>query len=216
MRKNNLQVTAWCVVLAVCAGCQQREIKNLSSRGKNIICFGDSLTYGYGVEHGEDYPSLLAKLTRVPVINAGKSGETSPQGIQRLDKEVLQKDPRLVCIEFGGNDFLTKVPLSVTLENIESMVDQIQARGAAVALVDVSAGPLFQDYQSPLRRLASEKGAIFIPNVFHGIITNPSMKSDFFHPNRAGYALVAERIYLGIKPFLKKREDRNLHAAIDR
>jgi len=40
----------------------RREIKNISSKGKNIICFGDSITFGYGVNPGEDYPAALAKL----------------------------------------------------------------------------------------------------------------------------------------------------------
>jgi hypothetical protein len=30
------------------SGCAQKDIVNLDSRGKNIICFGDSISFGYG------------------------------------------------------------------------------------------------------------------------------------------------------------------------
>ena len=82
-------------------GCAKREVKNIDSKGENIICFGDSITYGYGVKPGEDYPTDLAALVRHPVINAGIDGDSSPEAIQRLEDDVLQRHPLLVIIEFG-------------------------------------------------------------------------------------------------------------------
>jgi acyl-CoA thioesterase-1 len=191
-----------CFIFLTAAGCQKREIKNIHSTGKNIICFGDSLTYGYGVERGEDYPTALSKIAGVLVVNAGVSSQTSVDGMQRIETDVLAKNPRLVIIEFGGNDFLNKVEKKVTLRNIRAMVEKAQAKGAMAAVVDISAGPLFQEYQVEFKRIAAETGALFIPDVFKGIITNPSLKSDFFHPNKQGYQMVAQRIYRGIAPYL--------------
>ena len=45
------------------------EIRNALPSGENIICFGDSLTYGTGASEGMDYPSLLSKMLSMPVIN---------------------------------------------------------------------------------------------------------------------------------------------------
>ena len=87
-------------------GCAKREIKNLDSRGKNIVCFGDSITFGYGVGQGEDYPSILRKMVDTPVINAGLDGDTSSEALSRFQTDVLDKNPLLVIIEFSGNDFL--------------------------------------------------------------------------------------------------------------
>ncbi|MBU1726106.1 MAG: hypothetical protein KJ880_00530 [Candidatus Omnitrophica bacterium] len=180
------------------------EFKNIDSGGKNIICFGDSLTFGYGANTGEDYPTELAKLVNVPVINAGIDADTSIEGIRRLKTDVLERDPLLVIIEFGGNDFLRKVPMATTLKIIREMTDKVQEKGAMVAIVDISAGMFLREYRVALANLAREKQAIFIPSILSGIITNPSMKSDFLHPNGSGYKIIANRVYRVIEPYLQK------------
>lgn len=191
-------------LVAVFISCSKREIKNADSKGKNIICFGDSITVGYGANEGEDYPSELARLANRPVFNMGVDSETSEEGLKRLNKDVLEKEPVLVIIEFGGNDFLKKVPRAATMRNIKEMINGIHAQGAMVAIVDISSGMFLADYRQDLSKLAKEEGAIFIPSVLSGIITNPSMKSDFFHPNGAGYKLIARDVFRAIKSYLGK------------
>ncbi|MFH0739032.1 MAG: GDSL-type esterase/lipase family protein [Candidatus Omnitrophota bacterium] len=182
---------------------------NLDSKGKNIICFGDSISFGYGVNAGEDYPTVLSKLVAIPVINAGLDGDTSADGLRRIDIDALDKEPLLVIVEFGGNDFLKKLPKVDTLKNVSQMVDKIHAKGAMVAIADISAGMFFRDYHIALRKLASEKGAIFIPSILKGIITTPQLKSDFLHPNADGYVIVAKRVYRVILPYLKQNSALN-------
>lgn len=185
-------------------GCVKREIKNIDSKGKNIICFGDSITFGYGANQGEDYPFALAKMVSIPVINAGIDGDTSSEALKRLQSDILDRDPLLVIIEFCGNDFLRKIPKEVTANNIREMVEKIQAKGAMAAIVDISAGMFLGEYRAILHNLAKEKGVIFISSILNGIITNPSMKSDFLHPNADGYKLIAQRIYQAVIPYLNK------------
>ncbi|MFA5287383.1 MAG: GDSL-type esterase/lipase family protein [Candidatus Omnitrophota bacterium] len=180
----------------------KREIKNINSNGKNIICYGDSITFGYGVNPGEDYPTALAKMINRPVINAGVDGDTSTEGWQRIKQDVLEKEPYIVLIEFTGNDFLKKIPMDLTVSNIKKMVREIQGTGAITAIVDVSAGLFLIDYRVQLFLLSRQTGSIFIPATLSGIITNPSMKSDFMHPNASGYKIVAQRAYKAIEPYL--------------
>lgn len=204
MRKNKFSFIALVVLMAFVglSGCAKREIKNINSRGTNIICFGDSITWGYGANPGEDYPSVLAKMTNIPVINAGIDGDTSTEALKRIESDVLDRDPLLVVIEFGGNDFLRKIPKEETLENIKNMVEQIQRKGAMVAIVDISSGMLLGEYHALFLRLSQEKNTVFIPRIYSGIITNPKFKSDFIHPNANGYNMIAQRIYRSILPFL--------------
>jgi len=187
-------------------GCVKREIANLGSKGKNIICFGDSITFGYGVNPGEDYPTALANLAPQSVINSGVDGDTTFDGLKRIDADALQKDPYLVIVEFSGNDFLKKIPKEDTFKNIAKMIDKVQAAGAIAAIADVSAGMFFRDYRVGLSRLAQEKKAIFIPSLLKGIITTPNLKSDFLHPNAEGYKVIARRVHDGIKPYLKENK----------
>lgn len=213
MRKNNfkvLVVSCQIIVMLALVGCAKTEIKNINSKGKEIICFGDSITLGYGVEKGEDYPSLLAKKVSLPVINSGVDGDSTVDGMLRFKREVLDRDPMLVLIEFGGNDFLKKVPKETTLENLRKMIDMCQEKGAMVALVDISAGMFFKEYRGEYAKIARQKNAIFIPGILNGIITNPMLKSDFFHPNVKGYQVVCDRIYKEIEPYLKKNKELRL------
>lgn len=196
-------VSALCVSI-FSFGCAKREIANLDSKGKNIVCFGDSITFGYGVNPGEDYPAALAKMVSHPVINAGIDGDTTFDGLKRIETDALQKDPRLVVVEFSGNDFLKKIPKEETFKNISRMVDEIQSAGAIAAIADVSAGMFFRDYRIGLSRLAKEKKAIFIPSLLKGIITTPNLKSDFLHPNAEGYILIARRVQRAIGPYLRR------------
>lgn len=203
-RKVIIFTLCYVMFLFFLTGCAKREIKNISSTGKNIICFGDSITFGYGANPGEDYPSVLSGMVGIPVINAGLESETTPEALKRLESDVLNKEPLLVIIEFGGNDFLKKIPREETFNNIREMAERIQAKGAMVAIADISAGMFLKEYRSLFSRLAKEEEAVFIPSILGGIITNPSMKSDFLHPNAAGYKIIAQRIYNAIMPYLSR------------
>jgi len=190
------------LLLITLTDCAKREIKNIDSKGTNIICFGDSITFGYGVEPGEDYPTALAKLVSIPVMNMGIDADTSTEALKRLESDVLSRKPLLVIIEFGGNDFLRKIPPEVTVNNVKEMIERIQTKGAMVGIIDISAGMFLAEYRRAFANLAQEKGAIFITNTFSGIITNPHLKSDFIHPNAEGYKIIAQRIQRTITPYL--------------
>ncbi len=204
MKKNKLFIVGCCALVFFLSACAKREIKNLDSQGRNIICFGDSITYGYGAQAGEDYPAALAKLVKFPVLNKGIDGDTTSEALKRLNSDVLDRQPLIVVIEFSGNDFLRKIPKEVTVDNIREMVRRCQAKGAIVAVADISAGMFLKEYRRLLSRVAREEGAIFIPSILGGIITNPSMKSDFLHPNARGYSIIAERIHRVLVPYLEK------------
>jgi acyl-CoA thioesterase I len=206
MKKNKLLAAFISLFLLLLVGCAKKDTVNIGSSGKNIICYGDSITFGYGAGPGEDYPSILAKMVEVPVINVGIDGDTTVEGLRRIDSDVLDRDPFFVIIEFCGNDFLRKVPMEETIKNISEMIDRIHARGAMVALVDISAGMLLSDYRQELSRLARNKNVIFIPGVLSGIVTNPGMKSDFLHPNGNGYSMIARKICRIISPYLQKNK----------
>ena len=105
-------------VVFSCGGETFAKIRNLHSAGETIICFGDSLTEGVGASAGDDYPSVLSRQLGSPVINAGVRGDTTAAALERLADQVLNKNPRLVILLLGGNDFLRQRPRRETRQNL--------------------------------------------------------------------------------------------------
>lgn len=162
--------------------------------GTNIIFFGDSLVEGVGVSPGSALPALLSQVIGFPIINAGKSGDTTQSALGRLESDVLNKDPRVVIILLGGNDSIRKVDPEQTFANLRIMIDAIHAKGAAVLLVGIR-GPFFgSQYDKAFEGLAKETRVSFVPDILDGIAGRPSLMSDLIHPNDAGYGEIAKRI----------------------
>ncbi|MBI2361642.1 MAG: arylesterase [Deltaproteobacteria bacterium] len=208
IRRRSLVILAAIFLLGCARSGDFSAVKNLRSAGGSIICFGDSLTEGVGAGNGEDYPSVLSRLIPYPVINAGRRGDTAGDGLARLDRDVLSRNPRLVIILAGGNDFLRQVPLAETKKNLDEMIRRIHEAGAMVAVVAIRLG-LFTDEYGPLyREIARERGAFLVAGAMKGILSDEKLKSDPIHPNGAGYRLLAERIAAAIKPLLEEAERR--------
>lgn len=181
------------------------NIKNLNSQGKNLICFGDSLTQGVGALTGQSYPDFLAENLPFPVINAGKAGDTTFDALARIDWEVIEKDPFLVIIEFGANDYLKGIQIENTIKNLEKIIDKIQQAGAAVVILEVKVTFPDDKYLPSLEQLVKQKQVYLISDALNGIYQNKTlMSSDNMHPNEYGYKILAEKILKEINPILKK------------
>ena len=191
------------VALGACGGENFDAIRNLRSSGETIVCFGDSLTEGVGAGTGEDYPSVLSKEIGIPVVNAGQRGDTTDQALARLSDAVLSKNPRLVIVFLGGNDFLRQRPRAESRRNLVEIVRRVQAHGAMVAVAGMKLGLFTDDFAAIYEDTAKELGALYIPQVMKGILSDSKLKSDPIHPNGAGYRLIAERIAVKIIPLLR-------------
>jgi acyl-CoA thioesterase-1 len=182
------------------------QIRNIRSAGETIICFGDSLTEGVGAGEGEDYPAALSRYLASPVVNAGRRGDTTADALERLSDTVLSKNPRLVILLLGGNDFLRQRPRQETRKNLEEIVRRVQAQGAIVAIVGMRLGLFTDEYAAVFEETARQFGALYIPAVMKGILSDSKFRSDPIHPNGAGYLLIAERIAEKVKPLLREAD----------
>jgi lysophospholipase L1-like esterase len=177
-------------------------IVNKNSAGENIIALGDSLTYGTGANRDEAWPALVSERCGCTIINKGVPGDTTDDALQRLERDVVALNPRMVIVALGGNDMLQRQPQENMFQNLRQIIGTVQAAGSMVVVVGLNGFPLDQGLGSEYRRLARETGSVYVPNILGGIFTNPKMKSDQIHPNAAGYEIMADRIYAAIKPYL--------------
>ena len=207
LRRPTLAVI-FILLLSGCGGESYQAIRNLESAGEAIVCFGDSLTEGVGAGGGEDYPSELSRQIGFPVLNAGRRGDTTAQALERLSGAVLTRNPRLVIVLLGGNDFLRQVPRSESRKNLTEIVRRVQAGGAMVAIAGIRLGVFIDEFDAIYEDISKEFGTLYIPRVMQGILTDGKLKSDGIHPNGAGYRLMAERIAAQIKPLLREADRR--------
>jgi lysophospholipase L1-like esterase len=180
------------------------RVKNLGSRGSAVIAFGDSLTAGYGAAPGEAYPTRLAQKAGIEIVNAGVSGDTTEKALARMDADVLARDPRVVIVGLGGNDFLQSVAIATTEANLRTIIRKAQGAGAMVVVLGFAFPSMNLDYAKMYEKVAKEEGCLLIPRTLKGILTDPSLKSDEIHPNARGYDLMAERIAGPLGKLLKK------------
>ncbi len=179
------------------------SVANLNSQGTNIICFGDSLTYGKGASFGHDYPSLLGRALGMKVINAGVDGDTTGDALKRLDRDVLSKDLRMVIILLGANDYLDEVSVSKTFENLDKIIDRILDQGAMVVSVEIGASVFGEPLQQRWDQVAIRHRVIPVKGILNTYFFNPTLKSDSLHPNDKGYEMIAGHILKTVKPLLE-------------
>lgn len=176
------------------------QITNLNSSGETIIAFGDSLVVGKGSTDGNDFVTLVSKGIGQPIINMGVSGDTSAMGLERIDEVIAQK-PKLVFVLFGGNDFLRKVPIETTFQNIDQIVVKLQDAGSAVVLLGIKGGVLKDTYAKNFEQIAKNRNVIYVPNILKGMIGDMNVMSDAIHPNDAGYKMISEKILKVLKKY---------------
>ncbi|WP_029407376.1 arylesterase [Thiomicrorhabdus sp. Milos-T2] len=180
------------------SSCSQAKLPVLQSEDV-VVAFGDSLTVGYGVQKNQSYPSVLAKMTGLNIINSGISGETTQQGLARLSKVLVEYKPHLVILLEGGNDVLQKVPESQIKANLARMISMIQNSGSAVLLVGVPEKKLFGSSLELYSELANQFNIPLEEDIVADLIKRPSMKSDYVHFNAQGYQALAQAIHKQLK-----------------
>lgn len=173
------------------------------TNGTTIVAFGDSLVEGVGATKGNSFVDILSQRIETPIINMGVSGDTSADGLTRIDNLIAQ-DPRIVILVLGGNDALRQTPPDETFSNLRSIVETLQARGTAVLLVGEPGGISFgSEYEKRYKALATEKQLLLVPNILKGLLGKTTYMADAIHPNDAGNVLVADKI----EPQLRKLLD---------
>ena len=186
---------------------------------KVLVVFGDSIAAGFGLEPGLSFPDEMQKkidAAKLPwrVVNLGISGDTTEEGVARMDSATSLK-PAIVIVELGGNDGLRGLPLTSTRKNLDTMIRTFQGVGARVVLAGMTLPPNYghdfiQDFQKMYKDLAAQYHLTLIPFLLADIVT-PDMhyfQRDGIHPTADGAAIVAETAMRSVKPLLANSPSR--------
>ena len=179
-----------------------------------LVCFGDSLTAGLGVDPADAYPAYLQQRLdqegyNYRVVNAGVSGNTTKDGVSRIT-EVLEQHPQVVVVEFGGNDGLRGIPVSQAQRNLDLIVKSIKASGAKVAMAGITLPPQYggeyiRSFNAMFPAIATKYHVPLLPFVLQDVYGVPGdIQEDGVHATAQGNRQVAVNVEHLVQPLLKK------------
>jgi acyl-CoA thioesterase I len=179
-----------------------------------IVCFGDSLTAGYGTDPGQSYPDYLqtdldAKGYGYRVVNEGISGNTTKDGVERLDR-ILALKPAVVVVEFGGNDGLRGLRIEDSRTNLDKIVSTLKTSEAKVVLAGITLPPDYgpdyiKQFNNTYAMLAAKYHVPVLPFLLKDVFgVNGMMQADRTHATSEGNKVVAKNVFPLVAPLLKK------------
>jgi acyl-CoA thioesterase-1 len=170
-----------------------------------VVALGDSITAGYGIQQNEAYPALLQKKLRengytLEVTNAGVSGDTTADGLRRLDW-ALDGPVQVLILALGGNDALRGLPPEQMKENLQRIITKTRQRGISVLLVGMEAPPNFgerytSEFRKVFRDLAADNRVPLVPFLLEGVAGIADLnQADGIHPTARGAARIADLLW---------------------
>jgi acyl-CoA thioesterase-1 len=208
-------------------GCDNGAISN--SQDKTLVCLGNSLTAGYGAtapgvdDRSKSYPAYLQDKVNISVVNAGISGNTTSQGLSRVDTDVLSKNPQIVIIELGANDLFQGIPITNTRDNLQKIINKINNGDRKIYLAKFYTDEiartmannsgiinyglqtvLINQYDNMFNTLSSLNNIVLIDNIWDNVWG--IHMSDSVHPNATGYEIMANNYFEILRPYLRDND----------
>jgi len=179
-----------------------------------IICYGDSITAGYGLQPGQSFPDALQRALdqrgyKYKVENRGTSGATTKDAAAHISS-IIEARPSLVIVEFGGNDGLRGLPPDQTRKNLDSVLTALDTAHIKVLLAGITLPPNYgpdyiQAFDKVFRDLAARHHVTFIPMIYKDLIDVPgTIQQDGIHPTAKGSEIIARTILPRLTPLLRK------------
>ena len=182
---------------------------------KLVVCYGDSITAGYGLAPGQAYTdalqrSLLVHGIHAKILNRGTSGATTKDAAAGL-QSILALHPDVVIVEFGGNDGLRGLPLDNTRHNLDQVLNALEAAHIKVLLAGITLPPNYgtdyiRQFEEIFRSLAAKHHTAFVPMLYKDLVHQPgTIQPDGIHPTAKGSQIIARTLLPALKPLLSAR-----------
>ncbi len=177
---------------------------------RNLVLFGDSLTYGYGVFKKDNIASLIQnRFKKLSVINSGVNGDTTREALKRLNRDVISFSPVIATILFGSNDSAPSENAYRTIyefnKNMRAIIDTIKTSKKGTEIILITPPPVddgvfmpsttnarLAPYCDAIREIAQRQGLFLcdlnkeFPRMSGGNI-EPYIQEDGCHLTEKGY-----------------------------
>ncbi|MDE2364099.1 MAG: arylesterase [Hyphomicrobiales bacterium] len=185
------------------------------ARVLRIVALGDSLTAGLGLPEAASFPSVLERRLKkdgfdVEVSNAGVSGDTTTDGLARLDWSTPEGTD-FVIVELGANDMLRGIKPAIARDALAKILSNLRDRKIPAALAGMRSlanwGDQYRaEFEAIYPDLATQFSTPLYPFFLDGAAGRPDLtQGDGMHPNPAGVEIVVDRFAPFLEPILKER-----------
>ncbi len=170
-----------------------------------ILLFGDSLMSGYGLKENQVLSIILENDLKeagynIKVINGSVSGDTSEDGLYRIEEYTSSGDIDLIVLGLGANDMLRRINPDQTESNLRKIIEIIKTNKISIILAGMKASPTNglaykKKFDDIFPELAKEYDLNLIPFLLKKVALNPKLnQSDGIHPNYEGAKVISETI----------------------
>ena len=164
---------------------------------RTILVLGDSISAAYRIDTESGWVSLLerklsAERSDWRVVNASNSGDTTLDGLIRINALLDEFKPQIMILELGANDGLRGYELDAVRANLEELIDRAHSHGAFVILAGMQLPPNYgPKYAGPFKEMYQElsktKNTGLIPFLMDGVAAvDELMQDDGLHPRAEG------------------------------
>lgn len=187
------------LIIPTLISCKEKQNELPPIENIKIMAYGDSLTYGYGLEREQSYPYLLSKISGYKVINAGKNGDTAKLTKNRLISDLEHHQPNIVLLSIGGNDMLRNKDENLEYDLIE-IIQIIKEEKAKPIIIAQPKPALFNLKDAKVYAKVSQKENITLLNSsFTKYLSEKEYKLDRIHLNYKGNVHLVNDIYYELK-----------------
>ena len=201
--KNKLKLFLRTTLISlILIGCGKTDkLENVSK----ILLFGDSLMSGYGLQKDQTLSIILENDLKdagynIEIINGSVSGDTSKDGLDRIQEYTSDSDVDLIILGLGANDMLRRINPDQTEKNLRNIIEIIKKNNIKVILAGMKASPTNglaykKKFDDIFPKLAKEYNLDLIPFLLKKVALNPKLnQSDGIHPNYEGVIIISETI----------------------
>ena len=190
------------LISLILIGCSKTDkLENVSK----ILLFGDSLMSGYGLQKDQTLSIILENDLKdagynIEIINGSVSGDTSKDGLDRIQEYTSDSDVDLIILGLGANDMLRRINPDQTEKNLRNIIEIIKKNNIKVILAGMKASPTNglaykKKFDDIFPKLAKEYNLDLIPFLLKKVALNPKLnQSDGIHPNYEGVIIISETI----------------------
>ena len=187
------------LILISCS--ENNKLENVNK----ILLFGDSLMSGYGLKKNQALSIILENDLKetgynIKIINGSVSGDTSEDGLDRIEEYTSGGDIDLIVLGLGANDMLRRINPDQTESNLRNIIEIIKTNNINIILAGMKASPTNglaykKKFDNIFPKLAEEYDLALIPFLLKKVALNPKLnQSDGIHPNYEGARVISKTI----------------------